>query len=50
MATKEVIAPLVGGFLGMIVLPAMIFRVVQYYFPIIGHNDRFICEFSLDFF
>ncbi|KDR68014.1 hypothetical protein GALMADRAFT_79202, partial [Galerina marginata CBS 339.88] len=41
-ATREVIAPLAGGLLGMILLPGTIFRVAQQLFPDMPLDNRFI--------
>jgi len=45
MATKEVIAPLVGGLLGMILFPGAMFRAVQHYLPQFPLDNRFICAY-----
>jgi len=42
LATKEVIAPLVGGFLGMILFPGTVFRLLQHYFPNMPLDNRFM--------
>ncbi|KAJ3931188.1 MAG: hypothetical protein NXY57DRAFT_1081369, partial [Lentinula lateritia] len=43
-ATKDVIAPVAGGLTGMIVLPGLVFYVVDYFFPLVGHhvNNQFL--------
>ncbi|TFK39450.1 hypothetical protein BDQ12DRAFT_704973 [Crucibulum laeve] len=41
-ATKEVIGPVVGGLLGMILFPGAVFRFAQYLFPNIALDDKFI--------
>ncbi|KAH9479708.1 ERAD-associated E3 ubiquitin-protein ligase doa10 [Psilocybe cubensis] len=41
-ATKDVIGPLCGGFLGMIILPGAAFRALQYLFPSITVDNRFM--------
>ncbi|KAG6898308.1 hypothetical protein C0992_011899 [Termitomyces sp. T32_za158] len=41
-ATKEVIGPLAGGLLGMIIFPGIVFRAMQYLFPHIPLDDKFI--------
>ncbi|KAG5336960.1 hypothetical protein C0989_011398 [Termitomyces sp. Mn162] len=41
-ATKEVIGPLAGGLLGMIFFPGLVFRAIQYLFPNILLDDKFI--------
>ncbi|KAG6886110.1 hypothetical protein C0993_002629 [Termitomyces sp. T159_Od127] len=41
-ATKEVIGPLAGGLLGMIIFPGVVFRAMQYLFPNIPLDDKFI--------
>ena len=43
-ATKEVIGPLVGGLIGMIFFPGLVFRAVQYFLPNISLDNRFICK------
>ena len=40
---REVIAPLTGGLLGMIILPGAIFRTLQHFFPELPHDNRFVC-------
>jgi E3 ubiquitin-protein ligase MARCH6 len=47
MATKEVIAPLAGGLLGMILFPGAIFRTLQHFFPNLILDNRFICKWLL---
>jgi E3 ubiquitin-protein ligase MARCH6 len=42
-ATREVIAPVAGGLIGMILFPAAVFRAVQYVIPL-PVDDRFICK------
>jgi E3 ubiquitin-protein ligase MARCH6 len=41
-ATKEVIAPLAGGLLGMIFFPGLVFRTVQYFLPSVPLDNRFM--------
>ncbi|KAG6845026.1 hypothetical protein H0H87_001547, partial [Tephrocybe sp. NHM501043] len=41
-ATKEVIGPIVGGLLGMVLFPGLVFRAVQYLIPNVPLDDRFI--------
>ncbi|KAG5654209.1 hypothetical protein H0H81_006242 [Sphagnurus paluster] len=41
-ATREVIGPVVGGLLGMIILPGAVFRAVQHFFPQMPVDDKFI--------
>ncbi|KAF8872840.1 hypothetical protein CPB84DRAFT_1818035 [Gymnopilus junonius] len=41
-ATKDVIAPLAGGLLGMILLPSLIFLAVRYVFPDVAQDNRFV--------
>ncbi|KAF8074708.1 hypothetical protein FPV67DRAFT_1474663 [Lyophyllum atratum] len=41
-ATKEVIGPVVGGLLSMILFPGAVFRAVQYLLPDIPLDDKFI--------
>ncbi|KAH0582550.1 hypothetical protein H2248_010489 [Termitomyces sp. 'cryptogamus'] len=41
-ATKQVIGPLAGGLLGMIFFPGLVFRAIQYLFPNILLDDKFI--------
>ncbi|KAF9482616.1 hypothetical protein BDN70DRAFT_852941 [Pholiota conissans] len=41
-ATKEVIAPLAGGLLAMILFPGILFRTVQHLFPDLPLDNRFI--------
>ncbi|KAJ3890861.1 hypothetical protein GG344DRAFT_48592, partial [Lentinula edodes] len=43
-ATKDVIAPVAGGLTGMIVLPGLVFYVVDYFLPLVGHhvNNQFL--------
>ncbi|KAF9522418.1 hypothetical protein CPB83DRAFT_112389 [Crepidotus variabilis] len=41
-ATREIIVPLVGGLLGMIILPGIISRTAQHYFPIPLKDKQFI--------
>ena len=43
LATREVIAPLTGGLLGMIILPGAIFRTLQHFFPELPLDNRFVC-------
>jgi E3 ubiquitin-protein ligase MARCH6 len=43
-ATKEVIAPLGGGLLAMILFPGVVFRTLQHFFPDLPLDNRFICE------
>lgn len=43
-ATKEVIAPLVAGLLGMIVVPAALFKLAHMLFPSADWDGKFICE------
>ncbi|KAJ3718891.1 hypothetical protein C8R42DRAFT_723411 [Lentinula raphanica] len=44
VATKDVIAPVTGGLIGMITLPALVFLAVDYFFPLVGRhvNDKFL--------
>jgi len=42
LATKEVIAPLGSGLLGMILFPGAVFRTVQHFFPNLVLDNRFI--------
>ncbi|KAJ3480691.1 hypothetical protein NLJ89_g12266 [Agrocybe chaxingu] len=42
MATREVIAPLVGGFSGMILFPGVLFRALQHFFPNVVLDNRFM--------
>lgn len=44
-ATKDVIMPVGGGLLGMIVLPGVLFRTFQYVFPGVIIDDKFVCEY-----
>jgi E3 ubiquitin-protein ligase MARCH6 len=46
MATKELIAPLVGGLLGMIIIPGAVYKAVLLYFPDAFQDNRFTCERS----
>ncbi|KAF9013558.1 hypothetical protein BDZ89DRAFT_467644 [Hymenopellis radicata] len=46
-ATKEVIAPMTGGLLAMILLPGLIFAGLQYLFPFINVSDKFLCKYLL---
>ncbi|KAF8159833.1 hypothetical protein B0H34DRAFT_704960 [Crassisporium funariophilum] len=41
-ATKEVIGPLAGGLLGMILFPGIVFRTLQHFFPQLPLDNRFI--------
>jgi len=41
-ATKDFIAPLAGGLLGMILFPGAVFRAAQFFFPVIDLDDKFI--------
>ncbi|KAF8903526.1 hypothetical protein CPB84DRAFT_1814671 [Gymnopilus junonius] len=41
-ATKDVIAPLAGGLLGMILLPSLIFLAVRYVFLDVAQDNRFV--------
>lgn len=41
-ATKEVIVPVAGGLLGMILLPGALFRAFQYLFPSLVADDKFV--------
>lgn len=41
-ATKEVIAPLGGGLLAMIIFPGAVFRAMQHFFPNLVLDNRFI--------
>jgi E3 ubiquitin-protein ligase MARCH6 len=43
LATKEVIAPLVGGLAGMIIIPGVVFKVATSYFSDLVQDNRFIC-------
>ena len=44
-ATKEVIAPLVAGLLGMIVVPAASFKLAHMLFPSADWDGKFICKY-----
>ncbi|KAG6907887.1 hypothetical protein DXG01_006994 [Tephrocybe rancida] len=41
-ATREVIGPVAGGLLGMILFPGLVFRAIQYIFPNMPLDDKFI--------
>ncbi|KAG6852930.1 hypothetical protein C0991_008075 [Blastosporella zonata] len=41
-ATREVIGPVGGGLLGMILFPGLVFRAIQYLFPNMPLDDKFI--------
>ncbi|RDB15868.1 ERAD-associated E3 ubiquitin-protein ligase doa10 [Hypsizygus marmoreus] len=41
-ATREVIGPVMGGLVGMIVFPGAVFRAVQYLLPNIPVDDKFM--------
>ncbi|KAK0203078.1 hypothetical protein DFS33DRAFT_1344825 [Desarmillaria ectypa] len=41
-ATKEVIAPVTAGLLGMIVLPGLLFTILRHFLPFLPVNDKFI--------
>ncbi|KAG6826951.1 hypothetical protein H0H92_013788 [Tricholoma furcatifolium] len=41
-ATREVIGPVVGGLLGMILFPGFVFRVMQHFLPNLAMDNRFI--------
>ncbi|KAF4610509.1 hypothetical protein D9613_006687 [Agrocybe pediades] len=41
-ATKEVLAPLIGGLLGMILLPGVLFKLVMYFLPNVHLDNRFV--------
>ncbi|KAJ8095074.1 hypothetical protein PM082_010293 [Marasmius tenuissimus] len=41
-ATKDVILPLLGGLVGMILLPGVLFRGVQYLIPSVAFDTRFM--------
>ncbi|KAG5640450.1 hypothetical protein DXG03_008621 [Asterophora parasitica] len=43
-ATREVIGPVVGGLLGMIIFPGAVFRAMQYFLPHMPLDDKFICK------
>ncbi len=43
-ATRDVILPIGGGLLGMILFPGALFRVFQYFFPAVGFDNKFVCE------
>ena len=45
-ATKEVIGPMTGGLLSMIVLPGAVFWCWQNLVPSTDVDDKFICKFS----
>ena len=47
MATKELIAPLVCGLLGMIIIPGAAYKAALLYFPDVFQDNRFTCEFFL---
>jgi E3 ubiquitin-protein ligase MARCH6 len=50
VASREVIAPVAGGLLAMIVLPGAIFRLLQLFiFPSVI-DDRFICAYLVAMF
>lgn len=42
-ATKEIICPVSGGLICMILLPAMVCRALQYFVPFLAMDDKFIC-------
>lgn len=46
-ATREVIAPLVGGLLGMILFPGLSLQLLRFAIPSLRHRYSFIREFSL---
>jgi E3 ubiquitin-protein ligase MARCH6 len=52
-ATTEVIGPVTGGLLGMIILPAAAFRALDYIVPL-PVDDKFLCrcliKFSISYF
>ena len=48
-ATKEVIGPLAGGLLGMIVFPGLVFRTVQYFLLNVSLDNRFMCKLFIFF-
>jgi E3 ubiquitin-protein ligase MARCH6 len=43
-ATKDVIGPVAGGLTGMILLPALIFYAIHFFFPLVGRyvEDKFL--------
>ncbi|XP_006462126.1 hypothetical protein AGABI2DRAFT_118987 [Agaricus bisporus var. bisporus H97] len=41
-ATKDVILPVGGGLLAMIVLPALLFQIIRYIFPNVMVDDKFV--------
>ncbi|KAF9460561.1 hypothetical protein BDZ94DRAFT_1197761 [Collybia nuda] len=41
-ATREVIGPVTGGLLGMIIFPGVVFQAVQYFLPTLPVDDKFI--------
>lgn len=43
-ATTDVILPVAGGLLAMIVSPALLFQTSQYIFPNVMVDDKFVCE------
>lgn len=45
-ATKDVILPVGGGLLAMIVLPALLFQIIRYIFPNVMVDDKFVCEYE----
>jgi E3 ubiquitin-protein ligase MARCH6 len=49
-ATTDVILPVGGGLLVMIVLPALLFQMTQYIFPNVMVDDKFVCESKFHFF
>jgi len=50
MATKELIAPLIFGLLGMIIIPGSAYKAALFYFPEIFQDNRFTCECFLSIF
>lgn len=46
-ATKEVIGPLTGGLLGMILLPGAVFRTLQYLLPQMPVDNKFVCKYPI---
>lgn len=44
-ATKEVIAPLVGGLLGMMLFPGLLLQAVRYTIPALALRRALMCMF-----
>lgn len=49
LATREVIIPVTGGLLGMIILPGLTFRALQHFFSQLLHDNRFVCTLFYQF-